>query len=119
MTKKISLLKIELANLRQRSKPLKTFLRDYSFPKEVSLNGVRFSSVCAKIKSSEKLDLTLIEFGKGSSFSGVFTKSETRSSPVRWCENVLQERKKSQFYVLNILHVKKILYIYELYSRYF
>ena len=72
----------------------KSFLRDYKFPQEADINGVRFSSVCAKIKSGDKLDLTLIEVAAGSSFSGVFTKSETRSSPIRWCEWALREKKK-------------------------
>ena len=50
------------------------------------IEGVKFSSINANIKSKEKLDLTLIEIMEGSSIAGVFTKSETRSSPVRWCE---------------------------------
>ena len=93
--KKINLLKIQLAAMRKDSISPKPFLRDYRFPKEAHLMGVKFSSVCAKIKPSKKLDLTLIELVEGSSFSGVFTKSETRSSPVRWCEKALQERKKN------------------------
>ncbi len=93
---KIQSLKIELARLRKNNKLSKSFLEDYSFPEKASLEGVKFSSVCANIKPSEKLDLTLIELVEGSSFSGVFTKSETRSSPVKWCEKALQERKESE-----------------------
>ena len=91
---KIQSLKIELARLSKNNKLSKSFLEDYSFPEKASLEGVKFSSVCANIKPSEKLDLTLIELVEGSSFSGVFTKSETRSSPVKWCEKALQEEGK-------------------------
>ena len=91
---KIRLLTIELANLRKGNKEKKSFLKDYKFPEEADIDGVRFSSVCAKIKAGDKLDLTLIEVAAGSSFSGVFTKSETRSSPIRWCEWALREKKK-------------------------
>ena len=83
----------ELALLKKNKNPIPSFIRNYTFPHGMKIEGVNFSALCASIKSDKKLDLTLIEIREGASLSGVFTTSQTRSSPVRWCEEIFGRRK--------------------------
>ena len=92
---KIEDLENQLRELKKSLKKSNHLVSDYIFPQTAMIEGVKFSSINANIKSKEKLDLTLIEIREGSSIAGVFTKSETRSSPVRWCEKVLAMRREA------------------------
>ena len=83
----------KLALLKKNKNPIPSFIRNYTFPHGMKIEGVNFSALCASIKSDKKLDLTLIEIREGASLSGVFTTSQTRSSPVRWCEDIFGRRK--------------------------
>ena len=84
-----------MALLKKNKNPIPSFIRNYTFPHGMKIEGVNFSALCASIKSDKKLDLTLIEIKEGASLSGVFTTSQTRSSPVRWCEKVLAMRREA------------------------
>ena len=51
--------------------------------------GVSLSAVAAAVKYKGRDDVMMMRLDPGSSLAGVFTKSETRSAPVRWCERAL------------------------------
>ena len=51
--------------------------------------GVLLSAVAAAVKYKGRDDVMMMRLDPGSSLAGVFTKSETRSAPVRWCERAL------------------------------
>jgi len=59
------------------------------FPTLFSILGVRFSSVSAGIKYTDRSDVMLAEICEGSSIAGVFTKSATRSAAVLDCQKKL------------------------------
>ncbi len=92
--RRIQELESELSRLKKKRQNYSSLIKNYAFPSGKKIEGVRFSATSAAIKSNNELDLTLIEIKEGSSLSGVFTTSSTRSSPVRWCQNVLKNRMK-------------------------
>ncbi|RED18117.1 bifunctional glutamate N-acetyltransferase/amino-acid acetyltransferase ArgJ [Pontivivens insulae] len=51
-----------------------------------TIEGVRFAAVEAGVRYQGRLDVMLAELAPGSSVAGVFTRSSTRSAPVRMCE---------------------------------
>jgi glutamate N-acetyltransferase/amino-acid N-acetyltransferase len=48
--------------------------------------GVRFSSGAAGVRYKSRADVMLVELAAGSVIAGTFTRSETRSAPVLWCQ---------------------------------
>ena len=59
------------------------------FPTLFRILGVRFSSISAGIKYTDRSDVMLAEICEGSSIAGVFTKSATRSAAVLDCQKKL------------------------------
>ena len=92
--RRIKELEGELSRLKKKRQNYSALINNYAFPSKKKIEGVRFSASAASIKANNELDLTLIEIKEGSSISGVFTTSNTRSSAVRWCQNVLENRRK-------------------------
>ena len=56
------------------------------FPRLPAIGGVRFSSAAAGVRYAGRTDVMLAEIADGSAVAGVFTRSSTRSAPVRDCE---------------------------------
>ena len=57
------------------------------FPALPAIPGVRFSAVAAGVRyKTGRLDVMLAELCEGSVMAGTFTRSETRSAPVLWCQ---------------------------------
>ncbi|MGB0499127.1 MAG: bifunctional glutamate N-acetyltransferase/amino-acid acetyltransferase ArgJ, partial [Rubricella sp.] len=54
------------------------------------VDGVRFATAAAGVRYQGRTDLMLAEIAAGSAIAGVFTRSSTRSAPVRWCEGALK-----------------------------
>jgi glutamate N-acetyltransferase/amino-acid N-acetyltransferase len=63
-----------------------------AFPALPAVAGVRFSTVAAGVKYIGRADVMLAELAPGTAVAGVYTRSETRSAPVLWC----QERTKAK-----------------------
>ncbi|WP_298259461.1 bifunctional glutamate N-acetyltransferase/amino-acid acetyltransferase ArgJ [uncultured Litoreibacter sp.] len=57
------------------------------FPKLPVIDGIRFSTIAAGVKYSDRTDVMLAEIAAGSAIAGVFTKSSTRSAPVLDCQS--------------------------------
>lgn len=58
------------------------------FPDLPPVPGVRFSAVAAGVRyTTGRLDVMLAEMSPGTVVAGTFTKSETRSAPVLWCQD--------------------------------
>ncbi|WP_432255157.1 bifunctional glutamate N-acetyltransferase/amino-acid acetyltransferase ArgJ [Limimaricola sp. AA108-03] len=57
-----------------------------AFPALPEIAGVRFASVAAGVRYANRTDVMLAELAEGSAVAGVFTRSSTRSAPVRDCE---------------------------------
>lgn len=62
-----------------------------AFPALPVIEGVRFAAVEAGVRYKGRLDVMLAEIEPGATVAGVFTKSETRSAPVLWCQERLAE----------------------------
>jgi len=56
------------------------------FPTLPPVNGVRLSSGAAGVRYKNRADVMLAELAAGSVIAGTFTRSETRSAPVLWCQ---------------------------------
>lgn len=56
------------------------------FPELPVIKGVRFSSVAAGVKYQGRTDVMLAQMDPGTTVAGVFTRSSTRSAPVRDCQ---------------------------------
>ncbi len=59
------------------------------FPDLPEVRGVRFASVAAGVKYSGRTDVMLAELAPGTVVAGTFTRSKTRSAPVRDCQEKL------------------------------
>jgi glutamate N-acetyltransferase / amino-acid N-acetyltransferase len=59
------------------------------FPSLPPSEGVRFAAAAAGVRYAGRLDVMLADIAPGASVAGVFTRSATRSAPVRWCEACL------------------------------
>ena len=59
------------------------------FPALPPIAGVRFAAAEAGVRYRGRLDVMLAAIEPGASIAGVFTRSSTRSAPVRWCEAAL------------------------------
>ncbi|WP_071675472.1 bifunctional glutamate N-acetyltransferase/amino-acid acetyltransferase ArgJ [Nioella nitratireducens] len=59
------------------------------FPAIPAIDGVRLAAAPAGVKYKNRNDVMLVEIAPGSSVAGVFTRSSTRSAPVRDCEDKL------------------------------
>lgn len=57
-----------------------------AFPDLPQIGGVRLSAAAAGVKYQGRADVMLAELAEGSTIAGVFTRSATRSAPVRDCE---------------------------------
>ena len=58
------------------------------------ISGAKFSAISANIKYKNRQDLILIYLEPGSTLTGVFTKSYTRSAPVIWSEKIILNSSK-------------------------
>ena len=56
------------------------------FPQLPPVAGVRFASAAAGVRYQGRADVMLAELAAGSVIAGTFTRSETRSAPVLWCQ---------------------------------
>lgn len=56
------------------------------FPELPVIDGVTFATAAAGVKYQGRTDVMLAELAAGSSVAGVFTRSATRSAPVRDCQ---------------------------------
>lgn len=56
------------------------------FPDLPVIKGVRFASVAAGVKYQGRTDVMLAQMDPGATVAGVFTRSSTRSAPVRACQ---------------------------------
>jgi glutamate N-acetyltransferase/amino-acid N-acetyltransferase len=56
------------------------------FPDLPPVAGVRLSSGAAGVRYQNRADVMLAELAPGSVIAGTFTRSETRSAPVLWCQ---------------------------------
>ncbi len=59
------------------------------FPAIPAIDGVRLAAAPAGVKYKNRNDVMLAEIAPGSTIAGVFTRSSTRSAPVRDCEDKL------------------------------
>ena len=59
------------------------------FPDLPPIPGVRLASGSAGVKYRDRDDVMLAELAPGSVIAGTFTRSETRSAPVLWCQERL------------------------------
>ena len=59
------------------------------FPELPVIDGLRFSSAAAGVKYQGRTDVMLAELCPGAAVAGVFTRSSTRSAPVRDCQKKL------------------------------
>ena len=57
-----------------------------AFPALPEIAGLRFASVAAGVRYANRTDVMLAELAEGTAVAGVFTRSSTRSAPVRDCE---------------------------------
>ena len=57
-----------------------------AFPALPEIAGLRFASLAAGVRYANRTDVMLAELAEGSAVAGVFTRSSTRSAPVRDCE---------------------------------
>jgi len=57
-----------------------------AFPALPPVGGVRLSSAAAGVRYQNRADVMLAELAAGSVVAGTFTRSETRSAPVLWCQ---------------------------------
>jgi glutamate N-acetyltransferase / amino-acid N-acetyltransferase len=71
-----------------------------SFPDLPEIAGVRFAFGAAGIRYSDRADVMLVLFDKGTEVAGVFTKSKCASAPVEWCRARLK-RGKARALVVN------------------
>ncbi len=66
------------------------------------IQGVRLNAVCAGIKKNNKqADLVLIEFPASSQVAGVFTQNAFCAAPVTVCNDHLQSRSNSRYFLIN------------------
>jgi glutamate N-acetyltransferase/amino-acid N-acetyltransferase len=56
------------------------------FPALPPIAGLRLSSGAAGVRYKNRADVMLVELAPGSVIAGTFTRSETRSAPVLWCQ---------------------------------
>ena len=58
-----------------------------AFPDLPAISGVRFAAVNAGVRyTTGRLDVMMAELAPGTVMAGTFTRSETRSAPVLWCQ---------------------------------
>jgi glutamate N-acetyltransferase/amino-acid N-acetyltransferase len=85
--------KADKAGKKGKSKPAKAAAKPVSplapkggFPALPVIAGVEFSAVAAGVRYPGRLDVMLALLAPGTSIAGAFTRSATRSAPVRACE---------------------------------
>ncbi|PKP82845.1 MAG: bifunctional ornithine acetyltransferase/N-acetylglutamate synthase [Alphaproteobacteria bacterium HGW-Alphaproteobacteria-2] len=93
----IKALKAKLAKLRAKTKTLGgaapsakahivSPLAPPAFPALPQIAGVRFAAAAAGVRYAGRTDVMLAHIAPGAAIAGVFTRSATRSAPVRDCE---------------------------------
>ncbi len=60
-----------------------------SFAEPTPVPGITMAAASAEVKYKGRDDVMLMRLDPGSTLAGVFTRSETRSAPVLWCERAL------------------------------
>ena len=61
------------------------------------IEGIKLSTINATISKGNKPDLLLIKASKGSTITGLFTRSETCSSAVDWSRKTLEKSQNEEF----------------------
>lgn len=61
------------------------------FPDLPQVGGVRFATAEAGIVYRDRTDVLLMEFERGTTVAGVFTRSKCPSAPVDWCKAAIQK----------------------------
>ncbi len=85
----IAELKVALAAASGKSATAKAPVSPFAparFPALRPVEGVRLSSGEAGVRYKKRADVMLAELAAGSVIAGTFTRSETRSAPVLWCQ---------------------------------
>jgi glutamate N-acetyltransferase/amino-acid N-acetyltransferase len=82
----IAALEAELAVAAPSKGPSISPFAPAEFPYLPPVAGVRLSSGAAGVRYRNRADLMLAELAAGSMIAGTFTRSETRSAPVLWCQ---------------------------------
>ncbi len=70
------------------------------FPALPAIAGVRVAAVSAGVKYRGRADLFLAELAPASTIAGMFTRSQTASAPVEWCQSILS-RGRARAIVVN------------------
>jgi glutamate N-acetyltransferase/amino-acid N-acetyltransferase len=76
----------EIAKLEVGDGPAVSPFAPAAFPELPPVAGVRFASGAAGVRYTGRDDVMLAELAAGSVIAGTFTRSETRSAPVLWCQ---------------------------------
>jgi glutamate N-acetyltransferase/amino-acid N-acetyltransferase len=94
VTAEVAALEAELAAARGQPAPgkKKTVVSPFApeaFPALPPIAGVRLMGGAAGVRYKGRVDVMLAELAAGSVMAGTFTRSETRSAPVLWCQDRL------------------------------
>ena len=72
-----------------------------AFPDLPPIAGVRFAAVSAGVRyRTGRLDVMLAELAEGSVMAGTFTRSQTRSAPVLWCQQQIARAPEGRMAIL-------------------
>jgi len=82
----IAALEAELDPAAQAKKPAVSPFAPEAFPDLPPVAGVRLASGAAGVRYRNRDDVMLAELAAGSVMAATFTRSETRSAPVLWCQ---------------------------------
>ncbi|HHS94145.1 MAG TPA: bifunctional glutamate N-acetyltransferase/amino-acid acetyltransferase ArgJ [Rhodobacterales bacterium] len=86
LRKKVAKLKARLEAARDFTHAVSPLAPKGGFPHLPVIGGARFSAVKAGVRYPGRADVMLAELDPGTSIAGVFTRSATRSAPVRDCQ---------------------------------
>jgi glutamate N-acetyltransferase / amino-acid N-acetyltransferase len=86
LEKKVAKLKARLEQAEIHTHVVSPLAPKSGFPHLPVIGGARFSAVKAGVRYPGRVDVMLVELDPGTSVAGVFTRSATRSAPVRDCQ---------------------------------
>ncbi len=86
LERKVARLKAELRAAKTHTFAVSPLAPKGGFPRLPAIDGVRFSAVEAGVRYAGRADVMLAVLDPGTTIAGVFTKSATRSAPVRDCQ---------------------------------
>lgn len=87
LEKNVEKLKAKLREARTHTHAVSPLAPKDGFPHLPVIGGARFSAVKAGVRYAGRVDVMLVELDPGTSVAGVFTRSATRSAPVRDCQS--------------------------------